>query len=94
MGYVRHDTTPFAGCPQTQKICPLVFAFLARLAHGVALANAVTGQCPDMSGELCLQDCPLGEKCQLTWQSRDGVVSVHDGARKVLQMPLSSAGAS
>ncbi len=88
MGCARQDAPPFAGCPQAREPCPLVFAFLARLAHGVALANQVTGQCPDMMGELCLHDCPLGERCQLTWQSRDGVVCVHDGARLLLQMPL------
>lgn len=94
MYHARHEAPPFAGCPQTHAPCPLVFAFLARLVHGVALASQVTGHCPEMTGALCLQECPLGENCQLTWQSRDGVVFVHDGARKLLQMPLEMAAAS
>lgn len=94
MGHVRRDAKTSTGCPQVHKPCPLVFAFLARLTHGMALATDVTGQCPDMTGALWLNDCPLGQRCQLSWHSQDGIVCVHDGVRQLLQMPLCEAGAA
>jgi hypothetical protein len=94
MGQIDRDRAVFTGCPQTHKPCPLVFAFLARLTHAMECAQKVTGQYPDMAGQICMNDCPFGQACQLSWQGRDGIVSVDDGARQILQMPLCKAGAA
>lgn len=71
-----HDSTPDRDRLGVCHSCPKAVGFLDDLARGIGLAQALTGDAPEMEGAVQLQSCPLGLSCSLKWECAAGQITL------------------
>ncbi|MDD7971211.1 hypothetical protein [Roseinatronobacter alkalisoli] len=64
--------------------------FLERLGASMTLVEKVTGDIPDMHGEVVLDQCPHARDCLLQWRAGQGRMELCHAQTPLLQAHLTT----